>query len=66
MLNLIIRPIMILAAAIASYFVARDAVNFTIIQMVVALLLITVLVALAAFWEFFAERFSLKSSRRKP
>jgi ABC-type uncharacterized transport system permease subunit len=66
MLNFIIRPIMILAAAIAGYFVARDAVNFTIIQMVVALFLITVLVALAAFWEFFSERFSLRGSRRKP
>jgi hypothetical protein len=65
MLNLIIRPIMVVAAAIAGYFVARDAVNFTIIQMVVALFLITAIVALAAFWEFFAERFSLKGSHRR-
>jgi ABC-type uncharacterized transport system permease subunit len=60
MLNLIIRPIMILAAFIASYFVARNAVNFTIVQMVVALLLITGLVAVAAFWEFLADRLNAK------
>lgn len=60
MLNLIIRPIMILAAFIASYFVARDAVNFSIIQMVVALLLIAALVGVAAFWEILADKFSAK------
>lgn len=60
MLNLIIRPIMILAAFIASYFVARNAVNFTIVQMVVALFLITGLVAVAAFWEFLADRLNAK------
>jgi hypothetical protein len=60
MLNLIIRPIMILAAFIASYFVARDAVNFSIVQMVVALLLIAGLVGVAAFWEILADRFNAK------
>jgi hypothetical protein len=60
MLNLIIRPIMILAAVIASYFVVRDAVNFSIIQMTIALLLITILVAIAAFWEFLADRLNAK------
>jgi len=60
MLNLIFRPIMILAAFIASYFVARDAVNFSIVQMVVALLLIAGLVGVAAFWEILADRFNAK------
>lgn len=55
MLNILMRPIMIVAAIIAGWFVARDAVNFTIIQMVVALFLITALVALAAFWETVSE-----------
>jgi hypothetical protein len=55
MLNLIIRPIMILAAIIASYFVARDAVNFSIVQMAVALLLLAGLIALAVFWELLAD-----------
>jgi len=60
MLNLIVRPIMILAAFIASYFVAREAVNFSIIQMAVALLLIAGLVGVAAFWEILADRFRAK------
>jgi hypothetical protein len=55
MLNPIIRPIMILAAIIASYFVARDAVNFSIVQMVVALLLLAGLVAVTVFWELLAD-----------
>lgn len=55
MLNLFLRPVMIIAAVIASWFVARDAVNFTIIQLVVALLLITALVALGAFWEVLTD-----------
>ncbi len=55
MVNLLLRPIMLLAAAIAGWFVAEDAVNFDIIQMVVALFLITIVVAVAAFWETLSE-----------
>lgn len=51
MVNLLLRPIMLLAGAIAGWFVAEDAVNFGVIQMVVALFLITLVVAVAAFWE---------------
>ena len=61
MLNWILRPIMVIAAVIAGWFVARDAVNFSIIQMVVGLLLITALVAVAACWEMIADR--LKSRK---
>ena len=50
-LSWLIRPLLLLAAVIAGWFVAEDAVNFGIIQMVVAMVLITMLVALAAFWE---------------
>jgi hypothetical protein len=55
MLNLIIRPIMIVAALIASWFVARDAVNFSVIQLVVALFLLTLIVAIGAFWETLSD-----------
>ena len=61
MLNLILRPIMVIAAVIAGWFVARDAVNFSVVQMVVGLLLITALVAVAACWEMIADR--LKSRK---
>lgn len=60
MLNLIIRPIMIIAAVIAGWFVARDAVNFSIVQMVVGLILITALVAVAACWELISDWFKNK------
>jgi hypothetical protein len=60
MLNLLLRPVMFLAAIIAGWFVARDAVNFTVIQMVVALFLITVIVAVAAFWETLSDWISNK------
>ena len=56
MIKWVIRPIMIVAAVIAGWFVARDAVNFTIIQTVVALLLVTALVAVAAIVQTLADR----------
>jgi hypothetical protein len=65
-LNLLIRPIMFLSAAIAAFFVARDAPNFTVIQMVVGLLLIVALVGIGAFWETLADRFGRKSKPREP
>lgn len=50
-LTWLLRPLLIVAAAIAGWFVAEDAANFSVIQLVVAILLITVAVILAAFWE---------------
>ena len=37
MINFVLRPITFLAAAIAAFFVARGAPNFTVVQMVVGL-----------------------------
>jgi MFS family permease len=65
-LNILIRPIMFLSAAIAAFFVARDAPNFTIIQMVVGLLLIVALVAIGPFWETLSDRFGRKGNSREP
>ncbi len=50
MLGLVIRILLVLAGLIASWFVARDALNFEITQMVVAVFLFTLAVAIAAFW----------------
>jgi hypothetical protein len=61
-LNWLIRPIFLVAAIIAGWFVAEDAANFGIVQMVVAILLITALVALAAFWEAALEWFKERKS----
>ena len=65
MVNWILRPIMVIAAVIAGWFVARDAVNFSVIQMVVGLLLITTLVAIAACWEMIADRLKNKKNVRR-
>jgi hypothetical protein len=51
----LLRPILIVAALIAGWFVAEDSANFTVIQMAVAVVLIAVLVAIAAFWEMLAD-----------
>lgn len=65
MLNWILRPIIAIAAVIAGWFVARDAVNFSVIQMVVGLLLITALIGLAACWEMIADRLKNKKNVRR-
>lgn len=62
MLIWVVRAIMFFAAIIASWFVARDAVNFSVIQLVAAVFLITTLVAVAACWEAIADR--LKSKKQ--
>lgn len=50
MLNWLIRPIMALAAVLAGFFVAEDAANFGVVQLVFSVLLVTGLVAIAVFW----------------
>ena len=50
MLGWIVRVLLVLAGFITSWFVARDALNFGIMQMVVAVILFTLIVAVAAFW----------------
>ncbi len=55
MLNWLIRPIMLVAAVITGWFVAEDAANFGVIQLVISVLLVTLIVAIAAFWESIAD-----------
>ena len=50
MIGWIVRLLMIAAGAGTSSVVARDAVNFGVVQMMVALLLLTLIVAVLAFW----------------
>jgi len=52
----LIRPILLLAAVIAGWFVAEEAPNFGVVQMVIAVFLIAALVGLAAFWEALMDR----------
>lgn len=50
MVSWIVRALLVVAGAITSWFVASDAPNFGVIQMVVALFLLTFTVAVIAFW----------------
>lgn len=47
----LIKPLMLVSAAIATWFVAEDAANFGVVQMAIAVILVTSLVALAVFWQ---------------
>ena len=50
MISWIVRLLMIAAGAVTGWVVAEDAPNFGIIQVMVALLLLTLIVAVLAFW----------------
>lgn len=63
MLNLLVRLLLFIATAIASWFVARDALNFVAYQLAVALLLFLAVVAVVAFWPWFKEL--LRHSKRQ-
>ncbi|MCC7250766.1 hypothetical protein [Hyphomicrobium sp.] len=60
----LLTPIMIAAAIVAGWFVAEDAANFGVVQMAIAVLLITALVAVATFWRQILAWF--KTFRRSP
>lgn len=44
------RILFVIAGFITSCFVARDALNFDVIQMVVTVILFTTIIAIIAFW----------------
>lgn len=50
MIEWIVRILFVLAGFIASLFVTRDALNFPVVQMIIAIILFTLLVAIIAFW----------------
>ncbi len=49
-MNPIVRLFLLLAAPITALFVSRDALNFDVVQVIVAVILFTAAVAVAAFW----------------
>jgi hypothetical protein len=63
MLGWVVRLVMAAAGVVAGWFVARDAANFGVVQMVVSLLLITILVAAAAFWPSLVAWFRSRGER---
>ncbi|MCL9685049.1 hypothetical protein [Legionella maioricensis] len=53
MIGWLVRIFMVIAGSITSWFVAHDSLKFNIIQMVIAILLITLVLFIAAFWQSF-------------
>ena len=49
-MSIIFRIVFILAGAVTALFVARDALNFTIFQTFVAVLLATAIVGVGSLW----------------
>lgn len=50
MLGWVIRIFFIIAGFITSFFVTRDALNFDVVQTVIAVILFTLFIAIVAFW----------------
>jgi len=49
-MSVILRILFVLAGALTALFVGRDALNFDVIQTFVAILLVTLLLAVGSFW----------------
>jgi hypothetical protein len=62
MINLLARGLLAVAGVVVGWFVARDAPNFGLIQMVVGLLLLVLFVFIVAFWP---ASWTLALTRRK-
>ena len=50
MIGWIVRSLLAVGGVLTSWFIARDAPNFGVIQMVMSLILLTLAVAVIAFW----------------
>lgn len=51
-MSLLVRLLLFLAAPITALFVSRDALNFDVIQTMVAVVLATVIIFVFAFWPY--------------
>lgn len=49
-MSVIFRILFVIAGAVTALFVARDALNFTIIQTLVAIMLVTAIVGVGSLW----------------
>jgi uncharacterized membrane protein len=49
-MSVILRVVFVIAGLITALFVARDALNFDLVQTWVAILLVTVLVGIGSLW----------------
>lgn len=66
MLSWLVRLLLIVSGVIAECFVARDALNFVVIQGVIALILGVLIVFVLAFWPARWSDFLNRFGRRRP
>ena len=50
MIGWIVRGLLVVSGTVTGWFVSKDALNFEIVQMAVALILIALIVFVLAFW----------------
>lgn len=65
-LNLLVRLLLFVAAAIASWFVASDALNFVAYQLAIALLLFLAVIAVVVFWPTWRRKLRGSETRQPP
>jgi len=64
MLNLIVRFLLLLGGVIAGWFFEKDAPNFGVIQMAIAVLLLVFFIFVIAFWpSHWARRLGARSAK---
>lgn len=66
MIGWIARILMSLAAFVTAWFVARDAPNFGLIQVIVSMFLVILLIGGAAFWPFLVSLIRNRRGPRRP
>lgn len=67
MIGWIVRGLLILAGLITGLFVAKEALNFKIIQMIVAIILFTAIILIAACWPMLVDLYKrLTHKNKKP
>ncbi len=52
MITWLVRIVMFIASVVTGWFVARDAADFDLIQLAVALMLIIFFIAIGVFWPY--------------
>ena len=60
MIGWIVRIFLVLAGFITSFFISRDALNFSLLETIVAVFLFTLFVMVLAFWPAITKTFKKK------
>lgn len=66
MLNWVVRIVLMVAGVVASWFVAKDALSFGLVQMTIAILLCTLVVLVLAFWPACWTSGPMRTHKRPP